>query len=216
MDRQQELQQNIEWLREKLPKDEPELPYSLYPTVLLERAEETATEHRAFSFGGGKQKRFWGKWAAVACSLLLCFGMGTAALLNPAHSKEAAPQLAAYSLADENKSMASRSVLPAEAKAVAEEAEVEEYSFQVSDYAADWAALTAIYPELSDKDFYVLVENGERYTVLCVSQGEESRFAVIQAGETQVYEDGEQLVVCDTASGRELRLQTMTLEPLEP
>lgn len=201
MDRQQELQQDILWLRQKLePMGEPELPLVLSGEILKQRAQTVRKNH--FSP--------WRKMIPLTLGIAIVSAVGLwngfkIAKTNDSTNLDEETQMASYSLEE----MAAVPQLASSMTRVAE------YSVEIETHIVDRDSkrvLRELYPGVK---FYSLSFVGDFWTVICVHGIEGEAVVAVRSDEAEVLEEEQCYVVHEIESGKELRFDLMTLKKVK-
>ncbi len=205
MAKQQELQEQILWFRERYAVEEPELPLALDVQVLKQRAlSETKPIMSAP----------WKKLAPMACALVLVAAVGLYGGLSTTNTVDAAePQIASYSLAEASYPQTAASYAADEMASSLLRAV--EYSSEIKTHTAgsdSKQVLRELYPDVT---FYSLNFVGDFWTVIRV-HGVNGEVAVaVRADEAEVLEEENCYVIRELESGKELRFDLTTLEKIK-
>lgn len=216
--KQQELEENLRFVRERLPKDQPALPPGLSSEILLQKAKlspKRSSTYRPFR---------WQKAAAMACALVLVAVLGVYSLwTDPKSLSREAPEAAYNTASDIESSTESDTAAPSAAQfavspqtASSESGTAGAYSTSVESYPATAESRELFrqrYPEMSDADIYTLVEGGSTYLVIRNDYGDCCRSIAVLGNEMEEGE-GETLRIRDKDSGRELSFDPYSLAPL--
>ncbi len=216
--REQELQQELAYIRSKLPQDEePELPLKLQGDLLKQRllaGEQAPYVERGFC---------WKQLAAMACCLILIMGIGWSSFAPQLMMDSAAPEAASMEAAQSMERSLPEETTFVEAISLEEEtaALVEEELSQLKVLTYPAAAETTmeqlqqLYPELSDEDVTILAPEGSQYTVLRLEINGEFHSIAILSGAVEVdYDPSGCYILHDVDNDLYLKLHEETLDVL--
>lgn len=205
--KEQELQQNIEYFRGKLPTEEPELPYALQAEVLKQKLLTEEKTKTAISYP-------WKKLLPMACALVMVAVLGVSPLMMSGNrtavaDNNAEPQVVSYALEQRT----------AEAPLDADTEEVSTLGgrYTVMTLWKTWEDCRDSYPSIDEDRVYIISENGASVTIIdCLPDngGERSAIAVL-GGDCDVSFTDEKVTVTEIESGSQLHFTALTLEPLE-
>ena len=204
MAKQEELQEQIRWFRDRYTVAEPELPLAL-DTQLLKQRALTETKPKAMAP--------WKKLAPMACTLVLVAAVGVYGGLSADTAMEAeaaVPQMAAYSLPDS--SLPQTAAYDERASSLLRAVE---YSVEVKTHTVgsdSKSVLRDLYPGIK---FYSLTWVGDFWTVIHVHGIEGDVAIAVRADETEVLEEENCYVVRELESGKELHFDMTTLKKVK-
>ena len=197
MAKQQEIQEQVKWFREKYAledfKLEPELPLSLDAKVLQQRALTTTKT---------KSPLWWKKFAPMTAAFILVAAVGVySGGFAAAEKAAAAPQMAAFTAEE----------MP---QAAAFSPRVIEQSVEIKTHLVSSDSkkvLRELYPGVK---FYSLSLTGDFWTIIHLVGVDGESAVAVRADEAEIVEEEYAYVVRDISSGKELRFDSLTLKKM--
>ena len=202
-EKEREYQENLAYLKEKMPSKEVELPMKLQAEMLKQRAlagekaTDTALNYR------------WKNVVAMACALVMIAGIGIFGSMNrPSTVENLAPasmkavpemQSAAYSPAPK---MAPSNTFGSH--------------YEVSVFSQNWEDVKADYSDIGEKQVHVFDKNaGEFMLISSRPNGELKAKIVILGANLSVTTEEGCIVVSETVTNQQMKFDEITLERLQ-
>lgn len=202
-EKEREYQENLAYLKDKMPNKEVELPMKLQAEMLKQRAlagekaTNTAPNYR------------WKNAVAMACALVMIAGIGIFGSMNrpsavenlaPA-SMKAAPEMqsAAYSPAPK---MAPSNTLGGH--------------YEVSVFSQNWEDAKADYSDIGEKQVHIFDENAREFMLIISRPNDELKGKIVILGANlSVTTDEGCIVVSETVTNQQMKFDEITLERLQ-